>query len=387
LESKANTNPDTDTVAIGTVFKEHILAQLRDVLKVAEGDLPEHFDQFRELLAEIVARTDACELTQRTDRAQAYSQPTSPASCSVFTTPRGEPVSEFLLIPFGDVNVERPVVGGNFVFTRRHAESAKDWFDRMGRTLAIDYEHQSFDRYNTRPDGLRPAAGWIGKVQIRDDGLWAVDVTWTARARELLRSGEYRYFSPVIYWTDEDYTDVAALGPVALTNDPAMRGVRPLAASRRLACADIDETRRDSELREVQSVPSSDLVPRAELETLEAEVTVLRKQLTAQEADTFVERGMHLGKILDSTSMDWREDYLRDPERAEERLARAPVLLPPGRIIKVDRHGEPESASGARDEFRRNAEIYRRWGIEPEDLIAYEQAFAANRVRYFGMDK
>ena len=89
-----------------------------------------------------------------------------------------------------------------------------------------------------------------------------------------------------------------------------------------------------------------------------------------------------------SENVELRKQRLADvARRAEERLARAPVLLPPGRIIKVDRHGEPESASGARDEFRRHAEVYRRWGIEPEDLIAYERAFAADRVRYFGMDK
>ena len=44
----------------------------------------------------------------------------------------------------------------------------------MGRKLAIDYEQQSFDRFNTRPDGLRPAAAWIGGLEIRDNGLWAI---------------------------------------------------------------------------------------------------------------------------------------------------------------------------------------------------------------------
>src|SRR5262249_51765447 len=139
-------------------------------------------------------------------------------------------VGEFLLIPFGDVQVERPLAGGDFVFTREHAAAAVAWFESIGRKLAIDYEHQSFALHNTRPDGLRPAAGWIGGLQIRGDGLWAADVTWTDRARELLAGGEYRYFSPVIFWADEDYASLAALGPVALTNDPAMHGVQPLAA-------------------------------------------------------------------------------------------------------------------------------------------------------------
>ncbi|GAG50251.1 unnamed protein product, partial [marine sediment metagenome] len=40
------------------------------------------------------------------------------------------------------------------------------------------------------------------------------------------------YFSPVIYWTDEDCTDLVSLGPVALTNDPAMSGAQRLAAKK-----------------------------------------------------------------------------------------------------------------------------------------------------------
>src|SRR5690606_10386889 len=109
---------------------------------------------------------------------------------SRLSSAQGDPVAAFLLIPFGVVQVERPSAGGDFVFTRRHAESAKRWFDAIGRKLAIDYEHQSFDQFNTRADGLRPAAGWIGGLEVREDGLWATNVTWTERARELLRSGE-----------------------------------------------------------------------------------------------------------------------------------------------------------------------------------------------------
>src|ERR1051326_6347072 len=67
------------------------------------------------------------------------------------------PATELLLIPFGSVEVDRALSGRSFEFTPAHAQSAKKWFDALGRKLAIDYEHQSFDRFNTRPDGLKPA--------------------------------------------------------------------------------------------------------------------------------------------------------------------------------------------------------------------------------------
>lgn len=348
---------------VGPFIREQILTRLQEALQIATDDLTGQFDRLRELVGGIAERIDGVDLARSPT---ATPQPAQPLSClqfAAFATARGEPVNEFLLIPFGEVVVERPIAGENFVFTRAHAESAKRWFDQMGRKLAVDYEHQSFDRFNTRSDGLRPAAGWIGGLEIRDEGLWAVDVTWTERAGELLRSGEYRYFSPVIFWTDEDHSDVAALGPVALTNDPAMRGVSPLAARREL-----DET--EPELPAEEPLDAT----QAKLLAAQSEITLLRKQLAAQEADTFVERGLRLGKILDSTSMDWRDDYLRDPEGTEQRLSRAPVLLPPGRVVALDRNGNVDAHSPARRAPTSTPDI------EAEDLDAYERAAAAGRV-------
>lgn len=144
----------------------------------------------------------------------------------------GTPATEFLLIPFGRVEVDQALRGGSFTFTRRHAQSIMRWFESLGRSLAIDYEHQSMKNLNWRPDALVPAAGWIGGLEIRADGLWATRIEWTESARDLIASGQYRYFSPVIYWSDEKCTDVRSLGPVALTNDPALRQIAPLVATR-----------------------------------------------------------------------------------------------------------------------------------------------------------
>jgi hypothetical protein len=377
LKSNAHKVPPTDVDTLGTVATQHILHRLREALRLAEHDLPKSLPRFRELLEEVSDQTDAWVLTRTAGQEAQSERLASRIGYSMLSRPGGEPLDEFLLIPFGNVRVERATAGTNFVFENRHAESARRWFEQMGRKLAIDYEHQSFDRYNTRPDGLRPAAGWIGRLEVREDGLWACDVTWTDRAKELLRSGEYRYFSPVVYWTDEDYTDVAALGPVALTNDPAMRGVRPLAASRREAG---EATVGEDESGEGKA----DTVLQAEIAALNDEIGLLQRQMAAQEADTFVERGMRLGKIVDSTSMDWREDYLRDPERTQARLRRAPVLLPPGRVIRLDARGEVLRGGPVERGLKRNDETGGPGAVEAEDLEAYERALAAGRIRRFG---
>lgn len=325
-----------------------ITRDLRTALELVAAGAATHADRVQDLLQGVTDRLAAL----RTAR-EATATPAQPMALlkTAELAPVGpQPVTEFLLIPFGEVAVERPIVGGDFVFTRQHAESAKRWFDQLGRKLAIDYEHQTFSRCNTRDDGLRPAAGWIGGLDVRADGLWATDVTWTDRARELLSTGEYRYFSPVIFWTDEDQTDVTALGPVALTNDPALHNVPALAAGRATDGVEDDDP----------------------LSAARAEIDVLRRQLAGQEADAFVERGMRAGKILDSTSLDWRDDYLRDAEVAEARLSRAPILLPQGRV----------AAGVTKSETTHSQTLGPApWGVEDADVAAFERACAAGRVR------
>ncbi len=338
-----------DATPIGPFVRHRILKGLREALALARDDLAGELEPVHDTVQDVLERLDGLRLVRP-------AQVRSELPFTALAAGRGEPVREFLLIPFGEVAVERPLVGGSFVFTQAHAESAQRWFEQLGRKLAIDYEHQSFERCNGRRDGLKPAAGWIGGLAVRDDGLWAVDVAWTARAAELLASGEYKYFSPVIFWTDEDYSDVAGLGPVALTNDPAMRGVQALAARRAL---DGDEAREEL---------------RAALVLAQTESDELRAKLAAQEADTFIERGLRLGKIVDSNSLDWRADYLRDAEATEARLARAPVLLPPGRVVPVDARGQVVRLK------RAVARGPAPTGVEAEDLAAYELAVAAGRV-------
>jgi len=102
-----------------------------------------------------------------------------------------------------------------------------------GRDIVIDYEHQTLaSQDNGQP---APAAGWVRELIWREGkGLCAV-VDWTARAREYIANGEYRYISPVFPY-DKDGRPLDILH-VALTNSPALTGMDEvrLAAASRLA--------------------------------------------------------------------------------------------------------------------------------------------------------
>lgn len=339
-----------------------ILERLREARRLAAAGLTRNGEQVRELLADVMDRLDANTLLQR---GCGDSRPESVSSRMAFERGFGSPVGEFLLIPFGEVKVDRPLAGGSFQFTAEQSQAAVKWFEALGRKLAIDYEHQSIETYNTRKDGLRPAAGWIGGLESREDGLWATLVEWTDAARQMLARGEYRYFSPVIYWADEELETLIGLGPVALTNDPAMCGVSALAAGRRKAVQERDEA----------GTENVDLLTQ-ELAAAQDEVALLSRRLAAQEADAFVERGMRLGKILDSTSMDWRADFQRDAAMAEARLDRAPVVRPPGRILTLDGRGI------AAERIAAGRPAWQKWGADALDLAAYERAVQAGRVQW-----
>lgn len=356
------------------VASEHLMQRLDQARGLLRRDLRRNMPRIRDLLAEAADQADALDAIQPEDSDGEVNAPH--IATAVPARVGGEPVGEFLLIPFGEIEVERPLSGTDFAFTPQHAESAVRWFGQLGRKLAIDYEHQSFDHHNVRPDGLRPAAGWIGGLEVRDDGLWATSVNWTERAKELLSAGEYRYFSPVIFWADEDHTDIAGLGPVALTNDPAMHGVTPLAAARHraggelpaAAAASVDGTEPNEE------AGGAAWDSRNLLQEAEERIAVLSRQVQAMEADSFIERGMRAGKILDSTSLDWREDYLRDANAAESRLARSPVLRPPGRLMQP-------GVLVSKSPVLANPAQYRNWNVDADDLQAFDKAVAAGRVR------
>jgi hypothetical protein len=84
------------------------------------------------------------------------------------------------------------------------------------------------------------AAGWIGALEHRDDGLYA-QIRWSDLGHQALTGGRYRLASPVWnradcdQWTASapDGRDVVHLRPrrldrLALTNDPNLPGLAPL---------------------------------------------------------------------------------------------------------------------------------------------------------------
>lgn len=93
----------------------------------------------------------------------------------------------------------------------------------------IDYDHQTL--YSKDNGQQAPAAGWFSKLEWRpDDGLYALEVEWTDKAKAAIEAKEYRYISPVIK-SDPITGQVTSLLMAALVNYPAIDGLTDLTAA------------------------------------------------------------------------------------------------------------------------------------------------------------
>ena len=122
----------------------------------------------------------------------------------------------FMILPEGEIES----IGKEPAYlTSANAQKIIDKFNKRGVDMVVDYEHQ------TLGESEAPAAGWIKKLWW-DTGIHC-KVGWTEKAKQLLSSKEYRYFSPV-FFVNKSNRQVVSLYNVALTNVPRLKNIEPL---------------------------------------------------------------------------------------------------------------------------------------------------------------
>ncbi len=112
----------------------------------------------------------------------------------------------------------------------------RNFAKRKNDMVVIDYEHAS-EMPDVAKGGPVPAAGWIHGLRVESNGaekLMAL-VEWTPEAEGLIRSGQYRFFSPAIDWGAIDKEtgkpQGATLTSGALTNHPFLEELPPIMLS------------------------------------------------------------------------------------------------------------------------------------------------------------
>lgn len=210
---------------------------------------------------------------------------------------------------------------GEFTLDERALKQIVLNFEAAGLDIPVDYEHQSL--YGVEA----PAAGWIkhpGGLKVEEGALLA-RIEWTARAKERIKAGEYRYLSPTLvsHATDpKSGEDVGwALHSVALTNTPFFNELPPIAAK--------GETPRKSSKEESMT--------QEEIDKLQQENRELKERLDTQEkaleehrkaeAKRQVEEAIAARK-LHPDQQEWGETYaLKDPEGFRAFVAKARPIV------------------------------------------------------------
>jgi phage I-like protein len=138
-----------------------------------------------------------------------------------------------LALPLGATPDVQLLPAGEFVGRDGRPGKGLTWklSDAQGQALAakltarhqtikfnFDYEHQAMLAEQTgRP---APASGWARAFEWRSgDGLYALNVQWTKRAKPMIVDEEYQYISPVITY-DKTTGEVSGVMNAALTNIP-----------------------------------------------------------------------------------------------------------------------------------------------------------------------
>lgn len=142
---------------------------------------------------------------------------------------RVEPKAEVQLLPAGEFAARDGRPGKDLMWrlddSAGQALAATLTRDSAATQFLVDYDHQTlYAGLNSKA----PAAGWASTFEWRDGtGLFAIDVRWTDAALSSIRSGEYRYVSPVIAY-DQRSGQVLTVQMAAITNFPALTGMQAL---------------------------------------------------------------------------------------------------------------------------------------------------------------
>lgn len=271
----------------------------------------------------------------------------------------GEVPTRVLIAPWGEVESTH----GTFVLDAEAATAAVEAFAAHGTDVPIDFEHQTLGGAYAAPDGRAPAAGWIKRLHVEPGVGLLADIEWTGEARELLAGKQYRYLSPVAVIRKAD-RKLAAIHSAALTNKPAIVGMRPIVnraetgqghngyevGGAGVTVAALEQLRGELGLTEGSDGEEILLAARER-------IALLRESAKQQQIGERVAEAMRAGKLSDA-QRGWAEALIaRDESLFDEWLKGAPVLVPLGALRAPSASAGKESreraaVSRARAEYR-----------------------------------
>ncbi len=216
--------------------------------------------------------------------------------------------------------------------SKTFAEIEHNFRATENRRIPIDFEHAS-EQAASNGDIPRigaPAQGWILDLDNRGSGgLWGL-VEWGDEAREYIRDGKYRYFSPAIRFNSKDRVTGAQIGARmtsgGLTNQPFLDGMQPLAA-------------KDADAVAAGDGMGQRLMPHGQF------MGSLRAALKLPELATYAECGDQLARLRTACGM------AEHPEAMHEGVNLAEYMSPIKAMMNMPAHASYEDLFDAVEEM------------------------------------
>lgn len=201
--------------------------------------------------------------------------------------------------------------GGTFSIDAADIEKMKLNFDKRSLDIVIDYEHQ------TLSGEIAPAAGWIKELFIKDGALYG-RVSWTAKAKDFIKNGEYKYLSPVYDFMGVDEKTGAwqgcTLHSAALTNKPFLDELGEVRANKNFTKeTSMDDTKNPKGEPQAQATTQNGANYEAQivelknqLDASKQEVATLKEQLAQSAVDTAI-----IANKLQESQKQWALSYAK----------------------------------------------------------------------------
>lgn len=114
----------------------------------------------------------------------------------------------------------RPTDAPHWMLTPERGQQIVADLNQRNVDMVIDYDHATLDN-EQKQQGNAPASGWLkagGFTYVEGVGVCSDNYEWTDKAQAAIAANEYKYLSPVLYYTATG--EVVGLHSSALTNKP-----------------------------------------------------------------------------------------------------------------------------------------------------------------------
>lgn len=244
----------------------------------------------------------------------------------------GVPANHFLIFPEGDAvkaKDGRPFDAPAWIMKKDNGMALAASLNQSAKDLVIDYEHQTIlSKENGQP---APAAGWLKAgsfLYVDGVGLCSNNYEFTAKAKDYIDNGEYRFKSPVVLYNKAGV--VLGLHSVAITNDPALSILDELKPALLTATITIPETQQqENSMNPLLALILASLgLPET---TTEADAIAALNQQFVTIKDKATAKGLMLddGKILASLTTEI--------DKVDEKFATAQAQEPdPSKYVPIE---------------------------------------------------